>query len=315
MTDTILPQQHIQQAVTELNSIQDWLRWCTSQLVASEVFFGHGTDNAWDEAVSLVLPSLHLPLDAPKDLLNATLTSTEKQQLGELISLRINQRIPVPYLTNQAWFAEQPFYVDERVLIPRSPFAELINKKFSPWLDKPQNVTRILDMCTGSGCIAIALAQTFEQAQVDAVDISFDALEVADINISQYQLHERVFPIQSDVFSGVTGQKYDLIVANPPYVDAEDMADLPDEFHHEPELGLASGEDGLDLTRTLVQQASEHLSDDGLLFVEVGNSMVHMENVFPKGPFIWLEFEKGGLGVFVVSKSQLDSYFNPKTTN
>ena len=203
-----------------------------------------------------------------------------------------------------------PFYVDERVLIPRSPFAELISNRFTPWLVEPNSVNRILDLCTGSGCIAIALAQAFEQAQVDAVDISYEALEVTDININDYMLSDRVLPIQSDVFSGVEGQKYDLIVANPPYVDAEDMADLPREFHHEPELGLASGHDGLDVTRTILSEASNHLTDNGLLFVEVGNSMVHMDALYPNAPFEWIEFEQGGLGVFVISKKQLDEYFS-----
>ncbi len=221
----------------------------------------------------------------------------------------MNDRTPVPYLTNQAWFAGMPFYVDERVLVPRSPFAELIKKKFSPWLEEPQKVTRILDMCTGSACIAIALAKAFEHAQVDAVDISFDALEVADINITEHMMQDQVFAIQSDVFSGVPGQKYDLIVANPPYVDAEDMADLPEEFHHEPELGLASGDDGLDVTRVILQEAAEHLTDNGLLFVEVGNSMVHMDALYPNAPFTWLEFEHGGLGVFMITKQQLLDYF------
>ena len=202
-----------------------------------------------------------------------------------------------------------PFYVDERVLIPRSPFAELIHNRFSPWLAEPESVNRILDLCTGSGCIAIALAQTFAEAQVDAVDISYEALEVADINITDYQLSDRVLPIQSDVFSGVPGQKYDLIVANPPYVDAEDMADLPREFHHEPELGLASGHDGLDVTRTILSEAADHLTDNGLLFVEVGNSMVHMDALYPNAPFEWVEFEQGGFGVFVISKKQLVEYF------
>ena len=297
------------EAVTELNTINDWLRWTTSQFAASGIFFGHGSDNPWDEAVQLIMPALSLPIDAPKELATSKLTTSEKETLVALIAARINERVPVAYLTNQAYFAGLPFYVDERVLVPRSPFAELINKKFDTWLDPEQEVTRILDMCTGSACIAIALAQAFENAEVDAVDISFDALEVADINISNYQLNHRVFPIQSDVFSGVPGQKYDLIVANPPYVDAEDMGDLPDEFHHEPELGLASGEDGLDVTRTLLNEAAEHLTDNGLLFVEVGNSMVHMEELYPGAPFEWVEFEQGGLGVFVISKQQLVNYF------
>ena len=296
------------EAVTELVTINDWLRWTTSQFAASGIFFGHGSDNPWDEAVQLILPALNLPFDAPKDLLSCKLTTSEKETLIAMLAARINERVPVAYLTNQAYFAGLPLYVDERVLVPRSPFAELINKKFDAWLDPEQEVTRILDMCTGSACIAIALAHAFEDAQVDAVDISYDALAVADINISNYQLNRRVFPIQSDVFSGVPGQKYDLIVANPPYVDAEDMGDLPEEFHHEPELGLASGDDGLDVTRTLLSEAAEHLTDNGWLFVEVGNSMVHMEAIYPEVPFEWIEFKHGGLGVFAINKQDLIDY-------
>ena len=309
MSELLIEEATLDEAVAELSTLHDWLRWTTSQFASSGIFFGHGTNNAWDEAVSLLLPALSLPIDAPKELMHARLTSTEKNRLAGLIAERINDFTPVPYLTNIAWFANMPFYVDERVLIPRSPFAELINNRFTPWLEQPESVGRILDLCTGSGCIAIALAQAFENAQVDAVDISYEALEVADINITDYQLSDRVLPIQSDVFSGVPGQKYDLIVANPPYVDAEDMADLPREFHHEPELGLASGHDGLDVTRTILDQASEHLTDNGLLFVEVGNSMVHMDALYPGAPFEWIEFEQGGLGVFVISKQQLDAYF------
>lgn len=310
MSELQITEAVAEEAYSELLTIQDWLRWTTSQFVSHGLFFGHGTDNAWDEAVSLVLPILNLPLDAPTELMQAKLTRTEKVRLMSYIVARIDDRTPVPYLTNQAWFAGLPFYVDERVLIPRSPFAELIDCRFAPWLDESKPVTRILDMCTGSACIAIALANKFSDAQVDAVDISYDALAVADININDHFMHDRVFAIQSDVFSGVPGQKYDLIVANPPYVDAEDMEDLPDEFHHEPELGLSSGDDGLDVTRTILLEAAEHLTDEGLLFVEVGNSMVHMDALYPDAPFTWLEFERGGLGVFMISKQQLVEYFN-----
>ncbi|WP_440053570.1 50S ribosomal protein L3 N(5)-glutamine methyltransferase [Pseudoalteromonas sp. T1lg65] len=306
---TLITDEAASEAYQDLHTIQDWVRWTASQFVTHEVYFGHGMDNPWDEAVHLILPVLNMPIDAPKEIMHARLTQSEKVNLLQYIKARVEQRIPVAYLTNQAWFAGMPFYVDERVLVPRSPFAELIAKKFAPWVASPNKVTRILDMCTGSGCIAIALAKAFDRAQVDAVDISFEALAVADINIEEYMLQDRVFAIQSDVFSGVPDQKYDLIVANPPYVDAEDMSDLPDEFHHEPELGLASGDDGLDVTRTLLTEAAEHLNDDGLLFVEVGNSMVHMESQFPDAPFTWLEFEHGGLGVFVVTKQQLLDYF------
>ncbi|MCG7571350.1 MULTISPECIES: 50S ribosomal protein L3 N(5)-glutamine methyltransferase [Pseudoalteromonas] len=309
MSDILLTDAQREDAEHTLETINDWLRWATSQFSGHGLFFGHGTDNAWDEAVALVLPALHLPMDAPNTLLSSRLTTAEKLHLSVLIAKRINERTPVAYLTNQAYFAGMPFYVDERVLVPRSPFAELISQRFSPWVQEPENVMRILDMCTGSGCIAIALAQAFENALVDAVDISPDALAVADINIQDYQLQDRVLPILSDVFSGVGQEKYDLIIANPPYVDAEDMGDLPQEFHHEPELGLASGEDGLDVTRQLLANAAQHLTDNGLLFVEVGNSMVHMEALYPEVPFTWLEFEQGGLGVFMISKADLDAHF------
>ncbi|GAP74899.1 MULTISPECIES: 50S ribosomal protein L3 N(5)-glutamine methyltransferase [Pseudoalteromonas] len=309
MSDILLTDAQREDAEHTLETINDWLRWATSQFSGHGLFFGHGTDNAWDEAVALVLPALHLPMDAPNTLLSSRLTTAEKLHLSVLIAKRINERTPVAYLTNQAYFAGMPFYVDERVLVPRSPFAELISQQFSPWVQEPENVMRILDMCTGSGCIAIALAQAFENALVDAVDISPDALAVADINIQDYQLQDRVLPILSDVFSGVGQEKYDLIIANPPYVDAEDMGDLPQEFHHEPELGLASGEDGLDVTRQLLANAAQHLTDNGLLFVEVGNSMVHMEALYPEVPFTWLEFEQGGLGVFMISKADLDAHF------
>ncbi|WP_091987331.1 50S ribosomal protein L3 N(5)-glutamine methyltransferase [Pseudoalteromonas denitrificans] len=305
MNDAQITQEILNEAINELETINDWLRFSASQFSEAGLFFGHGTDNAWDEAVSLILPALFLPMDMPRDVISSKLVTSEKQKLAQLLEARINQRTPVPYLTNQAWFAKLPFYVDERVLIPRSPFAELIHNRFSTWLEDDKPVSRILDMCTGSACIAIALAKEFTNSQVDAVDISYEALEVADFNIHEHLVSDRVFPIQSDVFSGVPGQKYDLIIANPPYVDAEDMADLPDEFHHEPELGLASGDDGLDVTRTILAQAADHLTDHGLLFVEVGNSMVHMEAIYPNLPFTWLEFENGGIGVFVLSKEDL----------
>lgn len=309
MTDILLTDAQLADAEQHLHSLADWIRWAASQFSEHQLYFGHGTDNAWDEAVSLVLPALHLPMDAPNHLLECKLTQAEKSHLSALIAQRINLRTPVAYLTNQAYFAGMPFYVDERVLVPRSPFAELINTQFSPWVSEPQNVTRVLDMCTGSGCIAIALAHAFENALVDAVDISPDALAVAEMNIQDYQLQDRVMPILSDVLSGVGNEQYDLIVANPPYVDADDMADLPSEFHHEPELGLASGDDGLDVTRELLANAAKHLKQNGLLFVEVGNSMVHMDAIFPEAPFTWLEFEHGGLGVFMISKEDLEAYF------
>lgn len=295
-------------AVTDLHSLLDMMRWAMSRFNEAGLYFGHGTDNAWDEAVCLVLQVLHLPQQDPAALYNARLTQTEKQQIVELVQRRVEERVPLAYLTNQAWFCGLPFYVDERVLVPRSPFAELLVNHFTPWLDYEPGT--VLDMCAGSACIAIAAAYTWPDAQVDAVDISPDALQVADINIQEHGLGERVFPIQSDLYANLGGQRYDLIIANPPYVDAEDMADLPEEFHHEPELGLAAGEDGLDLVHNLLKQAPQHLTERGWLFVEVGNSMVHMEQQYPELPLSWLDFEQGGLGVFAISRADLVAYWN-----
>ncbi|HEY5716399.1 MAG TPA: 50S ribosomal protein L3 N(5)-glutamine methyltransferase [Psychromonas sp.] len=293
-----------EEAVNELRTVQDLLRWATTEFNRAELFYGHGTDNAWDEAIQLILPLLHLPLDSKPAILAAGLTRREREMLVEQVLTRIEKRIPVAYLTNKAWFAGLEFYVDERTLVPRSPFAELIAAHFSPWLTATPK--RILDLCTGSGCIAIACAYAFPEAEVDAVDISEDALDVAEINIQGHGLEQQVFPIQSDLFSGIENEKYDLIVSNPPYVDAQDMANLPDEYKHEPELGLACGVDGLDLVRKMLRQAGSKLNENGVLFVEVGNSQVHLQEAYPDIPFTWIEFEAGGHGVFVLTKAQLD---------
>jgi len=293
----------IEEAVDELHTIQDMIRWAVSRFNASGVFYGHGTDNAWDEAVQLILPSLYLPLDIDPEVRHARLTRQERTLLVELVVKRVQERIPVAYLTNKAWFAGLEFYVDERVLVPRSPFAELIENQFSPWLT--QEPQRILDLCTGSGCIAIACAYAFNEAEVDAVDISEEALAVAEINIQGHGLEQQVTPILSDGFNQLSGQRYDLIVSNPPYVDAEDMSNLPDEFTHEPELGLASGFDGLELTKRILADAAEHLNPKGLLIVEIGNSQIHMQQQYPDVPFTWIEFSNGGHGVFIISREQL----------
>ncbi|HCU64729.1 MAG TPA: 50S ribosomal protein L3 N(5)-glutamine methyltransferase [Rheinheimera sp.] len=294
----------INEAVNELFTIHDWLRWAVSQLNAADVYFGHGTDNPWDDAGQLMAFTLHFTHLAESALLQTRLTSSEKRRFAALVQQRIEQRIPSAYLTNQAYFAGLPFYVDERVLVPRSPISELITRQFADWfpVEAPQ---RILDLCTGSGCIAIACAHYLPEAEVDAVDISEDALTVADLNISQHGLEHRVFPIQSDCFAALPGQQYDLIVTNPPYVDAEDMADLPAEYHHEPELGLASGVDGLELTRKILREAAAHLTDNGVLICEVGNSMVALSEQMPEVPFHWITFNNGGDGVFALTKAQL----------
>ncbi|GAA4495352.1 50S ribosomal protein L3 N(5)-glutamine methyltransferase [Pseudaeromonas paramecii] len=294
----------IDEAVSELRTVNDMMRWAVSCFNEAGLFYGHGTDNGWDEAVQLMLPSLHLPPFISDDIKAARLTRSERQLLAELVARRVEERLPAPYLTNKAWFAGLEFYVDERVIVPRSPIAELIAQRFTPWLQGEPR--RIMDLCTGSGCIAIALAYAFPEAEVDALDISVDALNVAEINIQHHGLEERVIPIVSDVWQALpAGDQYDLIVSNPPYVDEEDMADLPDEFHHEPELALASGFDGLDLTRQILARAADFLTDDGLLVVEVGNSQVHLSAQYPQVPFTWVEFEQGGHGVFVLTKAQL----------
>lgn len=295
----------VDEAVTELRTVADMLRWAVSRFNDAGIYYGHGTDNAWDEAISLVFHSLHLPEEIGPQVLHANLTSSEKQKIVELIIRRVRERLPVPYLTHRANFAGLEFYVDERVLVPRSPIAEMIENQFSPWLyNKPVN--RVLDLCTGSGCIAIGCAYAFEEAEVDALDISEDALEVAQINIETLGVMDRVYPMQSDLFSALPkGPQYDLIVSNPPYVDAEDIADMPEEYHHEPEIGLASGFDGLDLTKRILANAADYLTESGMLVVEVGNSMVHLMEQYPDVPFTWVSFERGGDGVFVLTRDQL----------
>jgi len=293
----------VDEAVGELHTIQDMIRWTVSRLNAANVYYGHGTDNPWDEAVQLVLPSVFLPLDIPEDMHSARLTSSERHRIVERVIRRVNERVPVAYLTNKAWFCGMEFYVDERVLVPRSPIAELINNRFSGILhDKPQH---ILDMCTGSGCIAIACAYAYPETEVDAVDISADALAVAEQNIEAHGIEHWVTPIRSDLFRELPPLQYDLIVTNPPYVDEDDMSDLPQEYRHEPELGLASGSDGLKLTRRILSCAPDYLTDNGVLICEVGNSMVHLMDQYPDIPFTWLEFENGGDGVFMLTKQQL----------
>lgn len=293
----------VDEAVNELHTIQDMLRWAVSRFAAANIWYGHGTDNPWDEAVQLVLPTLYLPLDIPEEMRNARLTSSERHRIVERVIRRVNERIPVAYLTNKAWFCGHEFYVDERVLVPRSPIGELINSRFAGLLnDSPRH---ILDMCTGSACIAIACAWAFPEAEVDAVDLSLDALAVAEQNIEEHGLIHQVTPIRSDLFRDLPKVQYDLIVTNPPYVDADDMDDLPSEYRHEPELGLAAGSDGLKLVRRILACAPDYLQEEGVLICEVGNSMVHMIEQYPGVLFTWLEFDNGGDGVFMLTRQQI----------
>lgn len=289
--------------MSELHTLQDMIRWTVSRFNAAGLFFGHGTDNAWDEAVQLILPSLYLPLDVPSHVLNSRLTSSERLRIVERVIQRINDRTPTAYITNKAWFCGLEFFVDERVLVPRSPIGELIENHFQPWLTEEPN--RVLDMCTGSGCIAIACAHAFPDAEVDAIDISTGALEVAEQNIQDHGLELQVTPMRSDLFRDLVEDKYELIVTNPPYVDEDDMNSLPEEFKHEPELGLAAGTDGLKLVRRILANAPRYLTDKGILICEVGNSMVHMIDQYPQIPFTWIDFENGGHGVFMLTREQL----------
>lgn len=285
-----------------LTTIKDLVRWGVSRFHEAGLWFGHGTDNAWDEARLLVLSGLSLAWETPPDYMDCHVTEAERAAVVALLQQRIDQRIPAAYLTGHARFAGLDFIVDERVLVPRSPIAELIANRFEPWLER--DPVRILDLCTGSGCIGIACAYAFPQAEVVLADLSTDALAVAEENIDAHQLQGRVESRWSDGLDGMPGERFDLIVSNPPYVDAEDMDDLPDEYHHEPEIGLACGEDGLDLVRRILAEAADHLTEDGVLVVEVGNSMVHVMAEWSEVDFEWVPFKHGGHGVFVLSAEQ-----------
>jgi len=287
-------------------TVGNYIQWGADRFEEAGLFFGHGSDNAWDESLSLVLYALSLPWDSENKVLDRQLSEKEKNQIGDLFDRRINEKIPAAYLTGEAWFAGVKFLVDPRVLVPRSPIAELIEAEFTPWLPNVPN--NILDLCTGSGCIGIACAYYFPESKVTLSDISADALGVAEQNIALHKLSNRLVIAQSDLFSSLEKNFYDLIVSNPPYVDTEDLSTMPKEYHHEPEIGLASGFDGLDFTRRLLREAVEHLSDNGVLIVEVGNSWEALEQAFPTVPFIWLEFERGGHGVFLLTAEELKAH-------
>jgi ribosomal protein L3 glutamine methyltransferase len=289
----------------DLHTLRDWLRFAVSAFNEAQLSFGHGSASAYDEAVYLILHTLHLPLDTLEPFLDACLTPHEKNALLTMLSQRVETRVPAAYLTHEAWLGDFRFYVDERVIVPRSFISELLREQFSPWIAEPGAINSVLDLCTGSGCLAIIAAHAFPYAEVDAVDISPDALTVAYRNIADYGLQDRVHPIASDMFANLKGKQYDLIISNPPYVDAESIAALPQEYRHEPKLALGSGHDGLDATRDILKHAAKHLTENGILVVEIGHNRDALEATCPDLPFTWLDVTAGDQFVFMLHRIDL----------
>ena len=289
----------------ELETVRDWLRYAVSRFAEAGLFFGHGTTNAYDEAAYVILHTLHLPLDRLEPFLDARLTHAERESVLDIVARRVNERMPAAYLTREAWLGEYRFYVDERVLIPRSYIAELLRDGLSSWIPEPAKIETVLDLCTGSGCLAILLAHHFPNADVDAADISSDALAVALRNVADHGLQGQVNLIRSDLLSNLTEKNYDLIVSNPPYVTTMAMEELPPEYRHEPRLALAGGDDGLDAIRTILARAAEFLTPNGLLVVEVGENRAAAEAAFPRLPFTWLATESSAESVFLLRRDEL----------
>jgi ribosomal protein L3 glutamine methyltransferase len=289
----------------ELETVRDWLRYAVSRFASTGLYFGHGTSNAYDEAAYLLLHTLHLPLDRLEPFLDAKLSHAEREEVLDIIARRVNERMPAAYLTHEAWLGDFRFYVDERVLIPRSYIAELIPDALEPFVGGVDAVRAALDMCTGSGCLAILLAHAYPGADVDAVDVSADALAVAQRNVADYGLADRINLIRSDLFSNLPEKSYDLIISNPPYVTAMAMEELPAEYRHEPALALAGGDDGLDAVRTIVKEAPRFLSPGATLVVEIGHNRAAAELAFPRLPFVWLETATSSDSVLVVRREDL----------
>jgi ribosomal protein L3 glutamine methyltransferase len=288
-----------------LETVRDWLRFAVSRFNQAKLFFGHGSDDPYDEAAYLILHTLHLPIDRLEPFLDARLTDSERSEVLNIIQRRVEQRVPAAYLTHEAFLGDFSFYVDERVIVPRSFIAELLRDQLAPWIAEPEEIGSVLDLCTGSGCLAILAAYAFPNAQVDAVDLSPDALAVAERNVADYELQDRIELIQSDLFAKLDGRKYDIIISNPPYVDAESVALLPQEYLHEPEMSLGSGDDGLDATRIILEQAADHLTDNGILIVEIGHNREVLEATYPDLPFTWLDVTAGDQYVFMLHRNDL----------
>ncbi len=293
------------EGTSQLHTLRDLLRFAVSRFNEAGLFFGHGSASAYDEAVYLILHTLYLPLDRLEPFLDARLTTAELEQVLSIIERRAAERIPAAYLTKEAWLGDFNFYVDERVIVPRYFLAELLREQLVPWVDEPDEIRSALDLCTGSGCLAVLLAHAFENARIDAADISDEALQVAKKNVSDYELEHRIDLIQSDLFGGLADRRYDLIISNPPYVSTASMAALPEEYRHEPRNALASGEDGLEATRTILREAANHLTGQGVLIVEIGHNRDVLEHIFPQIPFTWLETSAGDEFVFLLRRDQL----------
>ena len=289
----------------ELVTVRDLIRFAVSRFNRAQLYFGHGSADAYDEAVYLVLHSLALPLDRLEPFLDACIPSDERGAVLDLIDARADSRKPAAYLTKEAWLGDFRFYVDERVIVPRSYFAELLEHGLMPWISDPEAVTSALDLCTGSGCLAVLMAHAFPNAGVDAVDLSADALDVAKINVEDYGLEDRIELIKSDLFGGLGGQRYDLILSNPPYVTQEAMDELPPEYRHEPEMALAAGEDGLDIVRRILAEAPAHLNPGGLLVVEVGHNRHLVEAAWPELPLVWLNTDGHDEAIFAIHREDL----------
>ena len=292
-------------ALQHLHTVRDYLRFAVSRFNQAKLFFGHGSSDAYDEAAYLILHTLHLPLDRLEPFLDAHLTDGERSEVLNIVQRRVEQRVPAAYLTHEAFLGDFSFYVDERVIVPRSFIAELLLEQLAPWIAEPEEIGSVLDLCTGSGCLAILAAHAFPYAEVDAADLSSDALSVAERNVADYDLQDRVHLIESDLFAKLNGRQYDLIISNPPYVDAASVTVLPQEYLHEPKLALGSGHDGLDATRIILKHAAQHLTENGVLVVEIGHNRETLEAAYPNLPFTWLDVSAGDQFVFMLHRNDL----------